>query len=544
MAVSLDAISAASEHQSALADLRDMVRRVVAKHLPLPEARHADAAAARRAGWTALAELGLLGIAIPEHYGGSGAGLVEQTIVCEELARELGAPPYLATACLAGEALLASGDESACAALLPGIAAGELAATVADGIGRAERAGQGWVVSGDFHHVPDGADADVVLMAADTDGGPTLFAVEGCDQMHRERLSTLDTTRPLANLRLVGAPGRPVGVAGAASSVLASVRLRATALLAAEQAVLAEQCVELTRRYLLDRRQFGRQIGGFQALKHRLADAAVRAELCAGSAWYAIQQLAAGAADAEFAVLVAAAACGDAALQNAAEMIQLHGGIGYTWEHFAHLYLRRAKADQYLFGTPSQHRDRLGAAVVGNPSAPTEPAQVASSPAVDQLRRWLAEHLTDEVAGDNALPPPGRSTRRCGATGIAGSARPGGRHRPGHPSTAAAGWAATKAAPSSRSCAAAAWTDPRKTSSACGWPARRSCSGAPTSNARRTCARWRAASTAGASCSVSRAPDPIWPRWRPRRCASTAIAGWSTGRRSGVPSPTRPTSVC
>ena len=407
MAVSLEAISAASEQD----DLRDLVRKVVAKHLPLQEARHADATAARRAGWTALAELGLLGIAIPDTYGGSAAGLAEQVIVCEELARELGAVPYLATACLATEALLASGDESACAALLPGIAAGELTATVADGIGRAEREGQVWAVSGDFHHVPDGADADVVLVAADTDGGPTLFALNGCDDMHRERLSTLDMTRPLANLRLVRAPGSPVGVAGAASSVLARMRLRATALLAAEQAVLAERCVELTRQYLLDRRQFGRQIGGFQALKHRLADAAVRAELCAGSAWYAIRQLAAGAADAEFAVLVAAAACGDAALQNAAEMIQLHGGIGYTWEHCAHLYLRRAKADQYLMGTPSQHRDRLGAAVLQNPSAPTELIQV-SSPAVDELRRWLSEHLTAEITGDEAPPAPGEKYSR------------------------------------------------------------------------------------------------------------------------------------
>ena len=385
-----------------------MVRKVVAKHLPLSEARHADAAVARRAGWVALAELGLLGIAVPEHFGGGSAGLAEQTIVCEELARELGAVPYFATVCLAANALLESGDRTACDELLPGIVAGELTATVANGTGRAERAGDSWTVSGEFRHVSDGADADILLIATDTDRGTTLFAVTGAEGVHRQRLSTLDGSRPLANLRLSFAPGRQVGDVGSAASVLARVRLRATALLAAEQAVLAKHCVALTKQYLVDRRQFGRQIGAFQALKHRLADAAVRAELSAGSAWYAIRQLAARAADAEFAVGVAAAVCGDAALQNAAEMIQLHGGIGYTWEHVAHLYLRRAKADQYLIDTPSAHRNRLGTTVAESPSAPTEPvpAQVASR-AVDELRGWLADNLTDEIADDDAAPAAG-----------------------------------------------------------------------------------------------------------------------------------------
>ncbi|ORA15776.1 acyl-CoA dehydrogenase [Mycobacterium arosiense] len=406
MAVSLDTLSSASE----LDDLRDMVRKLVTRRLPLHETRHADPAAARRGGWAELAELGLLGIAVPERYGGSGAGLYEQAVVCEELARELGAVPYLPTACLAAEAVLASGDDAACADLLPGLVAGELTATLADGTGRAERQGPNWVISGEFPHVPDGADAHIVLVAVQTDGGNTLYAVADSDGVDRERLSTLDTSRGLANLRLTGAPGRQVGAEGAAEAILAPVRLRATALLAAEQAVLAEHCVTLTKQYLLDRRQFGRQIGAFQALKHRLADAAVRAELCAGSAWYAIRQLAGDAADAEFAVTVAAAACGEAALQNAAEMIQLHGGIGYTWEHVAHLYLRRAKANQYLFGTPSAHRDRLGTAVAENRSTATETVSGQArgkSPALDELRRWLADNLTDEILRDHAPPLPG-----------------------------------------------------------------------------------------------------------------------------------------
>lgn len=117
MAVSLDALSSASE----LDELRNMVRNVVAKHLPLDQMRHADPASARQTGWATLAELGLLGIAVPEQYGGSGAGLAEQAVVCEELARELGAMPFLPTVCLAAETLLASGDDAVCAELLPGL---------------------------------------------------------------------------------------------------------------------------------------------------------------------------------------------------------------------------------------------------------------------------------------------------------------------------------------------------------------------------------------------------------------------------------------
>ncbi|OBA60491.1 hypothetical protein A5647_13735 [Mycobacterium sp. 1100029.7] len=407
MAVAVEAHSSASE----LDDLRDMVRKLAAKQLPLDQLRHAEVAEARRAGWSALAEVGLLGIAVPEQYGGSGAGLIEQAVVCEELARELSAAPYLATVCVAGAALLAADDADACAALLPGLVAGERTATLANGVGRADRAGRAWSISGDFHHVSDGADADVLLIAAETDKGTTLFAINGTEGVRRQRLSTLDRTRPLANLRISGASARQVGSTGAAATIVAQVRLHATALLAAEQAVLAEQCVARTRDYLLDRRQFGRQIGAFQALKHRLADAAVRAELSASSAWYAIRQLDAGAADAEFAVAVAAAACGDAALHNAAEMIQLHGGIGYTWEHVAHLYLRRAKADQYLFGTPSTHRNRLGQSVTERSAAATQSetqTDRGKSPAVDELHRWLTDNLTDDLTADGGpLPVPG-----------------------------------------------------------------------------------------------------------------------------------------
>lgn len=401
-----------SEHD----DLRAMVRALVGKQLALARLRDADPAVARRAGWSALAELGLLGIAVPEQYGGSGAGLIEQAIVCEELARELVPAPYFATACLATAALLAARDDRACAELLPAVLAGHRTATFAQTRARAARDGDRWRVDGDLRHVPDGADAELILVVADTADGAILFALDGADGVTRHRLDCLDPTRPTAHLTLAAAAGRPVGEIGSGERVLADVRLRAMTLLAAEQAVIAEHCVDITRTYLLDRRQFGRQIGAFQALKHRIADAAVRAELASSSAWYAVCALARPGGEvspeAMFAAGVAAAHCGEAAVGNAAEMIQLHGGIGYTWEHVAHLYLRRAKAGQYLIDTPAAHRARLGDLVAGGrpgaAAAEATPGGDGDGPVLTELRDWLAVHLTPEIASDTAPPPAGR----------------------------------------------------------------------------------------------------------------------------------------
>ncbi|OBA92169.1 hypothetical protein A5662_01915 [Mycobacteriaceae bacterium 1482268.1] len=377
-----------------------MVRALATKHLALADLRAADAATARRAGWPQLAELGLLGIAVPEQYGGGGANLLELAIVCEELARELAAAPFFATVVMAAETLIASGDGDACGDFLPPLAAGELTATLARSRASASHTDT-WRLSGELRHVIDGADADVLLVVAETDSGPSIFAVTETVGVERKRLQSLDSTRPLAHIRLTDVPARLVGSPGTGETVLDRVRPRILALLAVEQSVLAEHTVERTRQYMLDRTQFGRQIGAFQALKHRLADAAVRAELASSSAWYAIRQLANGRDDGAFAATIAAAACGEAALQNAAEMIQLHGGIGYTWEHDAHLYLRRAKADQHLIGTPSAHRDRLGAWAAEKNGAPVQfDSQGSVTPAVAELREWLAANLVDDVKPD------------------------------------------------------------------------------------------------------------------------------------------------
>jgi 3-oxochol-4-en-24-oyl-CoA dehydrogenase len=387
-------------------DLRNMVRALVAKQLSLADLRGADPAMARQAGWRQLADLGLIGIAWPERFGGGGAGLPELAIVCEELARELVPAPYFATVCTAGEALVASGDDAACVEYLPHMAAGELTISVARDRAAAVRSGDAWTISGELRHVSDGADADVILLTAETFDGASLFAVTSHQGVHRTGLHTLDPSRPLAHIELTDAPARLIGAPGGADAILETAIPRTLALLATEQAAIAEHTVELTRQYLLDRRQFGRQIVAFQALKHRMADAAVRAELASASAWYAVRQLESGRSDGRFAANVAAAAAGEAALENAVEMIQLHGGIGYTWEHNAHLYVRRAKADQYLLEHPSAHRDHLGESVAnGGVGAPAGIAQEPGT-AHRELHDWLAANLTAEVTAD-AVPASG-----------------------------------------------------------------------------------------------------------------------------------------
>jgi 3-oxochol-4-en-24-oyl-CoA dehydrogenase len=192
-------------------DLRDMVRRFVAKELPLDETRIADPASARLTGWAQLAELGLLGLAVPEEYGGSGAGIIEVSIVCEELARELVPLPYFATVCLAAEVLTASEDPEACADLLGAIASGELTATVARERCQAACSGESWTVSGSLRHVLDGADADLLLVLAETPRGSAIFAITGTEGVDRAPLDTLDATRPLADITLTGAPARMIG---------------------------------------------------------------------------------------------------------------------------------------------------------------------------------------------------------------------------------------------------------------------------------------------------------------------------------------------
>jgi alkylation response protein AidB-like acyl-CoA dehydrogenase len=376
-------------------DLRDAVRGLLARHGtggpgPGPGADEAAEPGYDVALWQRLCgEIGVAALAIPERYGGAGAGPVETCIVLEELGRGLVPSPLLGSAVLAGQALLASGDDEACRRLLPAIASGTTVAALAwapraggwDPAGPAFAAGPApaagpafaadpaLALDGEAHHVLDGDTADVLLAAARAPDGAGLFEVDpGHHAVTRHPVTTMDTTRRLAVVRLDGAPGRRLG-SGPGTRVLARARDLACIALAAEQAGAARRALELTVGYTKVRVQFGRPIGSFQALQHRMADLHVLVE-SARSLCYAAAAAAAQAGpdgEAGGAALLAAAAkahCSQALTRAAGQMIQLHGAIGITWEHDAHRYFKRAHGAGQLFGLPQDHIARIAAALI------------------------------------------------------------------------------------------------------------------------------------------------------------------------------------
>ncbi|MER6996357.1 acyl-CoA dehydrogenase family protein [Streptomyces sp. NPDC000410] len=336
-----------------LDELRTAVRAVLTRH---------EGAAA----WQPLTEqIGAAALAVPEQYGGLGCGAVETHVVVSELGRALSPVPYIGSAVLATQALLASGDERACAELLPGLADGAAVGALAWAEGgswdpeaittRAERAPDGaWLLTGAKEHVLAGPEVpDLLLVFARTDAGLCLFRLDDVRDGFVP-LPTMDRTRPQARVALDRAPATLVGAEGDGARVLARVRDVACAALAAEQAGAAERALEITVQYAKDRVQFGRPIGSFQAVKHRLAD--LHAEVVAA------RSLALAAAYADCAPELAAAAkaaCSEAYEKVAGEMIQLHGGIGITWEHAAHDFFKRAHSGRHLLGAPAVHRERL-----------------------------------------------------------------------------------------------------------------------------------------------------------------------------------------
>jgi len=323
-----------------------------------------------RALWSQMAQqLGLQGLTIPEEHGGAGGGPVEQLIVLEEMGRVLLCAPYLATAVLAVNALQASGDAAAQREFLPGIAAGTSIATLAvpedDGSWsterlrtRARRSGDTYLLEGSKSFVLDGTIADLVLVVAQADAGPTLFAVDGrAPQLSRRSLETIDMTRKQAALVFDGVPARLVGIAGAAGRVVESAMQRSIVALAAEQVGGAQRCLEMSVEYAKLRVQFGRPIGSFQAIKHKCADMLLEVESAKSAAYYAAWAAAESSTELPLVASLAKAYCSEAYFHVAAENIQVHGGIGFTWEHDAHLYYRRAKSSEMMLGSPTHHRE-------------------------------------------------------------------------------------------------------------------------------------------------------------------------------------------
>jgi alkylation response protein AidB-like acyl-CoA dehydrogenase len=331
--------------------------------------------------WSQLAgQLGLPGLVIPEKHGGSGAGPVELALVCEEMGRALLCAPFFATAVLAAQTLLASGDEAAQEEFLPGIADGETIATLAvcedDGAwstgGVATRArrsggsggsggsgdGYGYVLDGRKSFVIDGHTAGLLLVVARADGGPSLFAVrDDAEGLARRPLETLDPTRKQAALSLDAVPARLIGAEGSAADVVAAALRVACVALAAEQVGGAQRCLDMSVEYANIRMQFGRPIGSFQAIKHMCADMLLEVESARSAAYYAAWAAQDGSDELPLLASLAKACCSEAYFRAAADNIQIHGGIGFTWEHDAHLYYRRAKSTELMLGTPAQHRE-------------------------------------------------------------------------------------------------------------------------------------------------------------------------------------------
>jgi len=347
-------------------DLRDAVRGLLT--------READ----ERSLWRRLCgEVGVAGLSIPERYGGAGAGPAETGIVMEELGQDLTCSPMLGSAVLAAQALLASGDDAACGRLLSAIADGSATAALAwttraghwdsgEVACQAREARGSWELDGEAHYVLDGDTADVLLVAARAPARIGLFDVDPRqDGVCRAAVPTMDATRRLAVVRLTGARGRRVG--GDATAALDRARDLACLALGAEQVGAARRALDLTVGYALTRVQFGQVIGGFQALRHRMADLHVLVE-SARSLSRAAAGAAGEAAGPGPALGLRAAAvkvyCSDVLTRTAGEMIQLHGAVGVTWEHPAHRYLKRAHGAGHLFGSPARHAAAIAASLL------------------------------------------------------------------------------------------------------------------------------------------------------------------------------------
>jgi alkylation response protein AidB-like acyl-CoA dehydrogenase len=358
-------------------ELRESVRRFLTERAPLTKVRELmeTADGTDPDVWRqASAQLGLPGIAIPEEYGGAGFSFAEQAIVLEELGAALFTGPYLASAVLAATALLASDDEEAKKDLLPGIAAGETVATLAfteDGgswdpasirLAAAKTTENGWRLDGHKSFVLDGHAADLILAVAatETDGKLSLFAVTStANGLTRRALPTLDQTRKMARLAFNHAPARLVGEPGTARAVLDHTLDVAAVALAAEQLGGAQRALDMAVAYAKVRQQFGRPIGSFQAIKHRCADLLLEVESLRSAVGYAAAAVAAGSAEVPVLASLLKAYASEVYSHVAGENIQIHGGIGFTWEHDAHLYLKRAKASELFLGDASYHRERL-----------------------------------------------------------------------------------------------------------------------------------------------------------------------------------------
>jgi alkylation response protein AidB-like acyl-CoA dehydrogenase len=354
--------------------LRDAARRYLAEHSPSQAVRAVleGKAPYDRALWKGLAEMGFLGVAIPEQYGGAGAGQLELCVIAEEIGRVLAPVPFASTIYLAAEALMLAGSEAQKAKWLPKIAAGEAIGTLAlfEGTGNPspkaiKAAAANGTLSGAKAPVADGMIADFAVVAAriaatgrETDIG--LFIVElGGDGVTRRALDNLDQAHGQAEIVFDKCKAEPLGAAGEGWSILTRVLDRAAVLMAFEQLGGADCALEMGRDYALERMAFGRPIGSFQAVKHMLADMYVAATLARSNCYYGAWALSTDAAELPEAAATARISATQAFQHCAKNNIQVHGGMGFTWEYDCHLYYRHAAATALALGSPTYWENQL-----------------------------------------------------------------------------------------------------------------------------------------------------------------------------------------
>ncbi|GAA4891506.1 acyl-CoA dehydrogenase family protein [Streptomonospora salina] len=359
-------------------ELRASVRSLLEDKSP-PEsvlARVEDDRVADTALWKELAEIGVAGLPVPEERGGAGASLRESAVVAEELGRSVAPVPFMGSAVLATTALLECGD--AAAQDVEALAGGASTGTLAVGFARMPGSGfpdtvreSGGTLHGSVGGVVDALTADLLIVPAVDEQGPGLYVVAASDAAVTPVVS-LDLTRPVADVALDGAVGRRIATGADAERAVRRALVTGAALLSAEQLGVAQWALDATVDYAKTRTQFGRPIGSFQAVKHRLADlwisvsqarAVVRS---AASAAADLREPGAGAAEAEEAEInasLAQAFVSATAVTAAEEALQLHGGVGFTWEHPLHLFLKRAKSDALALGTADRHRLALSGTV-------------------------------------------------------------------------------------------------------------------------------------------------------------------------------------
>jgi alkylation response protein AidB-like acyl-CoA dehydrogenase len=355
-------------------EFRSNLRRLLADRSPTTEVRRLmeTESGYDRDGWRSIDDaLGLTALRIPEAYGGYGLTFGDQGIVLEEMGRALLCAPYFATAVLAAGAIINAGGEAEKEALLPGIASGDTTATLAwvEDNGRwdaegtaltATQAGGDFVLDGHKSYVVDGHTADLIVVLARAPRGLSLFTVDGnVGGLTRRSLKSMDPTRKFARLEFSRVAARPLGATGQAAAPFERTLIEATACLANEMVGGADRLREDALAYAMMRMQFGKPIASFQSMKHKHADMLLDVELAKSAAYYAAASLDEGDADLAASVHLAKALASDAYIQTAIHAVQIHGGIGFTWDNDTHLWFKRAKSSEVLLGDAAYHRELM-----------------------------------------------------------------------------------------------------------------------------------------------------------------------------------------